>query len=512
MRKFGIILLVSASWLQPGCGDSAAEVTSPANPPRERSATTGQQNDAIESSSQATAETESAQQEPQAASKQAAAQQAPVDDLRTRTAGEDWPMFLGPTQDSKSTETGIITPWPEAGLKVVWAEESGEGYGAPSTSLGRLYHFDRVGNDARLRCLRAETGEQLWKFTYPCVYEDRFGYSGGPRCAPVIDEDRVYIFGPAGKLHCLNAISGDVIWKHDTNADFHVIQNFFGVGSTPIVEGDLLICVVGGSPAEQQDVPPQMFNEIDGADSGIVAFDKMTGELKYQSSDELACYASPVIREMGGRRVGLAFMRGGLLGFAPDSGDSLFHFPWRAKVWECVNASNPVVVDDQIFISECYGPGSALLQLNEAANAPKLDVIWSDEDKGRNKSLQTHWNTPIHLDGFLYASNGRNANPAELRCVEMQTGNVMWKHDPGIGRSSLLYADDHLICLGEYGDLLLIKVRNDEVEIVSRWQPQDANGRALLRTPSWAAPVLSHGLLYLRGADKLICVELIPDA
>ncbi len=425
--------------------------------------------------------------------------------------GEDWPQFLGPTQDGKSAETGIISSWPKDGLEIVWTVDSGEGYGAPSTSLGRLYHFDRTGNEARLRCLQADTGEELWNFTYPCTYEDRFGYSGGPRCAPVVDDDRVYIFGPEGMLHCLNAVSGELVWKRNTSGDFHVIQNFFGVGATPVVEGDLLICVVGGSPVEQQDVPPNMFNAIDGDGSAIVAFNKLTGETVYQSSDELACYASPVVREIDGRRLGLAYLRGGLLGFEPETGKSLFHFPWRAKVWECVNASNPVVVGNQVFISECYGPGSALLELKTTDGDVHAEVVWSDEDKGRNKSLQTHWNTPVYLDGYVYACSGRNANPAEIRCVELATGKVMWKHDPGIGRSSLLYVDGHFVCLGEYGDVLLLKAQPQEFEMISQWKPEDENGRQLLRQPSWAAPVLSHGLLYLRGADKLVCVKLIDD-
>jgi hypothetical protein len=28
--------------------------------------------------------------------------------------------------------------------------------------------------------------------------------------------------------------------------------------------------------------------------------------------------------------------------------------------------------------------------------------------------------------------------------------------------------------------------------------------------PFWAAPILSHGLLYVRGGKHLICYELIP--
>jgi hypothetical protein len=33
----------------------------------------------------------------------------------------------------------------------------------------------------------------------------------------------------------------------------------------------------------------------------------------------------------------------------------------------------------------------------------------------------------------------------------------------------------------------------------------------MLESPCWAAPVLSHGLMYLRGKDRLVCVELIPE-
>jgi hypothetical protein len=33
----------------------------------------------------------------------------------------------------------------------------------------------------------------------------------------------------------------------------------------------------------------------------------------------------------------------------------------------------------------------------------------------------------------------------------------------------------------------------------------------VLGYPCWAAPIVSHGLLYLRGKDRLICLELIPQ-
>src|SRR5688500_14027139 len=154
--------------------------------------------------------------------------------LATRTAGIAWQTFLGPGGDSKSPETGILTKWPAAGPKLVWQRPLGTSYGMPTISRGRLFQFDRFGDSARVYCLNAETGEELWKFEYPTNYEDLYGYNNGPRCSPVVDGNRVYSYGAEGMLHCLNAADGSLVWKLDTLREFGVIQNFFGVGSTPV--------------------------------------------------------------------------------------------------------------------------------------------------------------------------------------------------------------------------------------------------------------------------------------
>src|SRR5882724_3395721 len=87
--------------------------------------------------------------------------------LTSAARADDWPTFLGPHGNSVSSEKGIIAPWPDAGLKVAWHKELGSGYGMPSVSGGKLYHFDRHRNEARLTCMDAATGAFQWKFNYP---------------------------------------------------------------------------------------------------------------------------------------------------------------------------------------------------------------------------------------------------------------------------------------------------------------------------------------------------------
>jgi outer membrane protein assembly factor BamB len=318
-----------------------------------------------------------------------------------------------------------------------------------------------------------------------------------------VDGDRVYAHGVEGMLLCLRTTDGQLLWKVDTFAEFGVVQNFFGVGSAPAVEGDLLIVMVGGSPKGSDKLD---FADLKGNGSGVVAFDKRTGKVAWKLSDELASYASPVLATVGGRRWGFVFARGGLLGFDPSTGKVDFHFPWRAEDFESANAANPVVVEDRVLISETYGPGAALLEVKPGA----CKEVWSDKGKRRGKSLQAHWATPIHVGGFVYGCSGRHAQNAELRCVELATGKVMWS-EPGLLRTSLLHVDDHFVCQGEDGMLYLLRVNPRKYHEVSRVELTGADGKPLLDYPCWAAPVLAHGLMYVRSERRLACLELIPQ-
>jgi len=433
----------------------------------------------------------------------------------TRKAGDDWPAFLGPTGDSKSRERGILTQWPAAGPKILWQRELGTGYAMPTISAGRLFQFERIGDDATLTGLESETGRLFWKFTYKSDYADLYGYDNGPRTSAIVNDGRVYCYGPEGMLHCVSATDGKMIWKVDTKRQFGVIQNFFGVGSTPVVEDDLLIVQVGGSPQEDQKLPPGSLDRVRGNGSGIVAFDKLTGKVRYQITNELASYASPTLATINGRRWCFMFARGGLVAFDPATGNVDFEFPWRANMLESVNASNPVVIGDQVFISEGYSVGSALLKVTPG----KYEVVWSDADRRRDQAMLLHWNTPIHIDGYLYGSSGRHEGSAELRCIEAATGKVMWS-EPDLRRSSLLYVDGHFICLSEDGVLRLLRVNPEKYEKVAECVLAPAEGltnrfglgdNRLLTPQAWAAPILSHGLLYVRGRDRLVCLDLIPE-
>ena len=118
---------------------------------------------------------------------------------------------------------------------------------------------------------------------------------------------------------------------------------------------------------------------------------------------------------------------------------------------------------------------------------------------------------------IFMSSGGRSIRKeAELRCIELASGKVQWSQ-PDLTRSSLLLVDGFMICLSETGPLRLLRVNPKKYEEVSRldfvWEKKGGTQirlAPLMRPPCWAAPILSHGLLYVRGDNRLLCLELIP--
>ncbi|MGN6134442.1 MAG: PQQ-binding-like beta-propeller repeat protein [Aureliella sp.] len=438
----------------------------------------------------------------------------PVENLWTRSQGEDWPAFLGPRGDGTSLETGIDPQRWDPHPPLLWQLKLGMSYGGPAVVKGRVLQFDRdeerLTGRERLRCLKAETGAPLWEWSDPVEYQDMYGYNSGPRCMPIVDSDRVYLYGVSGKLSCVKLADGQILWQRDMTNEYGVVQNFFGVASTPLVYHDQLLVMVGGSPRDSQHVPTGRLDMVKPNGSAIVSLDKKTGKELYRVGNELASYSSPRACRIGESDLGLAFVRGGLLAWDLRDGRERFMFPWRAPMLESVNAAQPVVDGNKVLLSETYDVGSVLLEIEQGQSK----VLWQDGSRRSEQAFRAHWSTPVLIDGHLYGCSGRNQPDADFRCVRLSDGEVLWsvrKHE----RASVLAVDGYLIVLYEDGVLELVRPSTEKYDVV---RTVDLNAvevpgehAPLLDEPCWAAPVLAHGLLFLRGNSRLLCFDLIPS-
>ncbi len=381
----------------------------------------------------------------------------------------DWPQFLGPTRDAHSTETGLLRAFSEKGPPVLWEMEVGEGYSSPVIAGDRLLVLHRVGNEDLLDCVEAATGKKRWTFRVATSYRDPLGKGDGPRSTPVIDGKAVYCLCADGRLFCIDLVTGKEVWKRALHDDYAVPGSFFGVGTSPLIEGDLLVVNVGARGA------------------GIVALNKMSGKEVWKATDDGASYASPVTAALGGKRQLVFFTRQGLVILDPRDGTERHRQRWRARINASVNAASPVVVGEEIFLSACYDTGAIVLKVTR----DKLQEVWSNDE-----SLSCHFSTSVHHNGFLYGFDGRQEQGTHFRCVEWKTGKVRWSKD-GFGCGSLVLADNQLIVLSEEGELVLVELSEKGYRETAR--------AAVLKGTCRAHLALANGRLYARSGTRLVC-------
>jgi outer membrane protein assembly factor BamB len=387
-------------------------------------------------------------------------------------AGADWPQFMGPSRNGVSEETGLLQTWPKEGPPVVWQREVGSGFSAPVVAGDRLIVFHRLGNKELVQCLDAATGKGKWETGYATGYTDDYGKGDGPRSTPSIAGNLVFTLGAEGVLHALELETGKIIWKRALMDDYAVPKNFFGVGTSPLLEGSLVLVNVGGKGA------------------GIVALDKDTGKEVWKATDDGASYSSPVAATIQGTRHVFFFTRDGLVSVDPSNGAVRFRKHWRSRNPASVNAATPLVVDDHLFLSASYNTGAVWLRVR----ADSVDEAWKGDD-----ILSNHYNTSVVYKDCLYGFDGRQEQRAQLRCVEMNTGKVRWTKER-FGCGSLVLAEGHLIVLSEDGDLVSVEASPDDYR-------ERARARVLAR-PCRAQPALANGRLYGRDDHRLVCWNL----
>ena len=387
-------------------------------------------------------------------------------------AGADWPQFLGPERNSTSTEIGLLQAWSEKGPPVLWQKEVGEGFSAPVVAGKRLILFHRIGDEEIVECLDAGSGKPMWKRTNPTKYEDPLGKGDGPRSTPLVAGERVYTLSPSGLLQCLKLTDGARVWQRTLLDDYMIPPSFFGVGTSPILEGGRLIVNVGAR------------------DAGMVAFDKDNGKEVWKATSDGASYSSPIAATIDGVRHVIFLTRLGIVSLDPADGSVRFSKRWRSRMNASVNAATPVMLGNQLFFTACYDTGAILVK----AKKDGIEEVWSNDS-----SLSCHFGTPVYHDGFLYGFHGRQETGTEMRCVEAKTGEVRWSKD-GFGCGSMILAEGNLIVLSEGGELVLVECKSDKYREKAR--------ASVLTGPCRAHMALANGRLYARDNRKLVCWNL----
>ena len=419
----------------------------------------------------------------------------------------DWPQWMGPERDGVWREQGILDRFPTNGLTVRWRVPVNRGYCGPVVAGDRVFLLDRPKTETssslpaataseRVLCLDANSGSNVWERSYACEY--RIAYPSGPRATPVIAAGRLYTLGAMGDLLCLDARDGKVIWERHFLKDFGLkAPPVWGYAAHPLLDGDRLICLVGGS------------------NSAVVAFHKDTGKELWRALTAVEIgYAAPVIQMIGGRRQLLVWHPDAVAGLEPESGKVLWTQPYPVEGEPQrpeVTVAMPRVFGDNVFVSTFYH-GALLLKVT--GDPPGASVVWNRFSKNLSKldeGLHTVMCVPIYKEGYLYGVCGMG----ELRCLDARTGDRVWQSDAAVGgnlglfgHAFLIQREDRVFIWNDQGELILARLTPKGCETISRAKLLETSERTRGRDILWCHPAFANRCLYAHNGKEFICVSL----
>ncbi len=423
---------------------------------------------------------------------------------------DDWPQWMGPQRDGVWRETGLLERFETNQLKPMWRVPINPGYVGPVVVDDRIFLMDRkagppperargdrslpiVPGNERVFCVDARTGKFLWEHTNDVPY--RISYPAGPRAMPVVAAGRVYALGAMGHLLALAARDGRVLWERQLLGAYTDEPPVWGFAAHPLLDGDRLICLVGGT------------------NSAVVAFHKDTGKELWRaiSAREIG-YAPPVIYTIEGRRELIIWHPDGVAGLDPENGHVRWTHPYpvggKPQRPE-VTIAMPRLAGTRLFLSSFY-QGSLLLDLSH--DSPQ--VVWNRRSKRKSEfeeGLHTTMCTPVIREDHLYGMCGFG----EFRCLDLATGDRQWEsYALGDGKKGLFNQAFLVEQAGRYwvwndqGELILVRLSPQRLDILSRAKLLDTVEHTRGRDVLWCPPAFANRSLYVHNGRDLIAVSL----
>ncbi len=379
--------------------------------------------------------------------------------------GQDWPQWRGPNRAAKAA--GFKTPgtWPKE-LTKKWSVSVGKGDATPALVGDRLYVFTRVGNEEIIRCLNADTGEEIWQDKYEAVAPTG-GASRhpGPRSTPTVADGKVITLGVGGILTCYNAANGDMMWRKD---DFPGAWPQFFAAMSPIVVDGMCIAHLGKEDA-----------------GAIIAYNLADGSQKWKWEGDGPTYSSPVLATIEGMKQLVFHTEKNLIGITVADGIVLWKIetPNERRFYSSATA----IVDGQMVIYTGQGTGTRAVKVKKDGDKFATEELWTNGDVG------TNFNTPVLKDGMLYGISTDN----KVYCMSAENGKTTWVGSEEIDRfGSIVDVGSCLLALSPKSELIVIEPNVMEYKELARYKVSDS--------PVYAYPIATGNRIYIKDQEDSI--------
>jgi outer membrane protein assembly factor BamB len=409
----------------------------------------------------------------------------------------DWPQWRGPNRDGVSNERGWLAQWPDGGPRVLWKASVGSGFSTVAVSGERLYTMGFIADldsagaarksaDGKAMgsetawCFNAESGAVVWKYAWP-ISDMPTNWGPGAFSTPTVLGGRVYAVGKLGRVVCLDASHGGIVWSKDLMKDFAGMEPYYGFACSPLIVANVMIIECGGD------------------DALYLGLDRKTGQVIWKwGTGAKPGFSSPVAYDASGTPAAVLVTPSILVGVRADTGQELWRYEGNRKSGMNTCAT-PIVRGNEVFLPGAWnGRMAVLLRLagDGVGQAQAPQVVWE------GNALLNFVQSAVLVDGFLYGihSSGHQRTTCALRCVRFETGEVMWEH-PGFGHAPLMAADGKLIILSDRCELVIADASPTGYRQLARAQ--------VLGGETAACPVLCNGRIYCRNrAGDLVCLDV----
>jgi outer membrane protein assembly factor BamB len=381
---------------------------------------------------------------------------------------EDWCDFLGQGRKNTVTNLTFSTDWTTP-PREVWRQPIGPGWSSFIGVGDYLFTQEQRGDAELVTCYRADTGASVWQQGETVLFDDAMGL--GPRATPVFHEGHLYTQGATGLLQCLDAATGDILWKRQLTEDGDTGIPAFAFASSPLVVDELVVAFTAGSEGKS-----------------VIAYHRETGEIAWSTGPKDDGYASPQLSTVVDTPQILIASNFGIQGIAAENGAVLWKHAWDIE-------RNPRCVQPAVWKGEYVLFGGTGTSGSRLLHVTRTDDSWNVEEAWSQKKFGPYFN-----NGILYKDHYYGYDDVRLGCLVMETGERAWTGERFGGQLLFVKDMEMLLVLSERGDLALVRAVPDRFEEVAQFKA--LNGK------TWNHPIIHHGKLYVRNSEEAACFEL----
>jgi outer membrane protein assembly factor BamB len=360
----------------------------------------------------------------------------------------DWTQWRGPDRTSQLKSDILANQANLDNLERKWRVEVEESYSGPIVVGKKVFVTETKDRKFEVvRCLDRETGKQIWEAQWEGAMKVPFFAAANGnwiRSTPTYNDGLLFVCGMRDVLVCLNAETGEQVWKINFPEQYETKLPDFGYVSSPLVDGEDLYTQAG---------------------SAVFKLNKRTGELKWrgmQGAENMmsgGAFSSPIIANLHGVRQIVVQSREELAGLNMETGDVL----WRQSVpnFRGMNILTPLVIGNRIFTSTYQG-GTFLYDIKKDGDKWSAQQLWKQPTQG-------YMSSPVVIGNHVYL----HLRNQRFTCIDLETGKSTWISEPFGQYWSMVAAGDRILALDEQGDLLLIKATPEKFELLGKQHLSD---------------------------------------